>query len=61
MEKKKEKRKKTERKKKSKSIYRTCQKIRTINVFLESLLLESFSWLGVTVHLTSLGCPQPLC
>ena len=27
------------------------------NVFLESLLSESFPLLGVTVHLTSLGCP----
>ena len=30
------------KKKKSKSIYRTSQKIRIINVFLESLLSESF-------------------
>ena len=38
------------RKKKSERIYRTSQDIRIIiNVFLESLL-------GVTVHLTSLGC-----
>ena len=29
-------------------------KIRVINVFLESLLSESFPSLGVTVHLTSL-------
>ena len=28
--------------------------------FLESLLSESFPSLGVTVHLTSLGCPQTL-
>ena len=41
---------KTERKKKSKCIYRTCQKIRIIKVFLESLLLESFPWLGATVN-----------
>ena len=36
-------------------------KIRVINVFLESLLSESFPSLGVTVHLTSLGCPPTLC
>ena len=29
----------------------------SINVFLESLLSESFPLLGVTVHFTSLGCP----
>ena len=40
--------------------YRTSQKIRIINVFLESLLSESVPLLGVTVHLTSLGCP-PTC
>ena len=32
-----------------------------INPFLESLLSESFPLLGVTVHLTSLGCPPILC
>ena len=42
-------------------IYRTSQNIRIINVFLESLLSESFPWLGITVHLTSLGCPPTLC
>ena len=56
---------KTEREKKglkkSKSIYRTSQKIRIINVFLESLLSESFPSLGATVHLTSLGRPPTLC
>jgi len=31
----------------SKIIYRTSQSIRIINVFLESLLLESFPLLGV--------------
>ena len=31
-----------------------------INVFLESLLSESFPELGITVHLTSLGCPPIL-
>ena len=44
------------KKKKSKRIYRTSQEIRIINVLLESLLSESFPSLGVTVHLTSLGC-----
>ena len=48
-------------KKKSKEIYRTSQNIRIINVFLESLLSESFPSLGVTVHLTCLGCPPTLC
>ena len=47
--------------KKSKRFYRTSQKIRIINVFLESLLSESFPSLGVTVHLTSLGCPPKPC
>ena len=47
--------------KKYKRIYQANQNIRIINVFLESLLSESFLWLGVTVHLTSLGCPPALC
>ena len=47
--------------KKSKRIYRTSQNIRIIGVSLESLLSESFPSLGVTVHLTSLGCPPTLC
>ena len=42
--------------KKSKRIYRASPSIRIINVFLESQLSESFPSLGVTVHLTSLGC-----
>ena len=49
------------KKKKSKRIYRTSQNIRIINVFLESLLSEPFALLGVTGHLTSLGCPLTLC
>ena len=49
-----------EKEKQSKRIYRTSQKIRIINVFLESLLSESFPMLGLTVHLTSLGCPPTL-
>ena len=32
-----------------------------INVFLESLLSESFPSLGVTVHFTSVECPLTLC
>ena len=52
---------KKEKKIKSKIIYRTNQKIRIINVFLESLLSQSFPLLGVTVHLISLGCPPTLC
>jgi len=48
------------RKKKSKRIYRTSQKIRIINVFHESLMSESFPVLGITVHLTFLGCPPTL-
>ena len=43
-----------------KRIYRTSQNIRIINIFLESQLSESFPSLGVTVHLTSLGCPPTL-
>ena len=46
---------------KKKRIYRTSQNIRIINIFLESLLSESFPSLGVTVHLTSLECPLKLC
>ena len=38
---------------KSKRIYRTSKKIRKIDVFLESLPLESFPTMGVTVHLAS--------
>ena len=38
-----------------KSMYRTSQNIKIVNVFLESLLSESFPSLGVTVYLTSLG------
>ena len=57
----KKKKKKVKKKKTSKRIYRTSQNIRIINVFLESLLSESFPSLGVTVHLTSLGCPPTLC
>ena len=48
------------KRKKIKRIFRTNQKIRIINVFLESLLSESIPSLGVTVHLTSLGCPPTL-
>ena len=47
--------------KKSERIYRTSQNTRIINVFLESLVSESFPSLEVTVHLTSLGCPPTLC
>ena len=54
-------RKQRKKKEKSKRIYRTSQKLRIINVFLESLLSESFPSLGLTVHLTSLGCPPTLC
>jgi len=44
-----------------KIVHRRSQNIRIIiNVFLESLLSESFPSLGVTVHLTSLGCPSTL-
>ena len=41
------------KRKKSQRIYKTSQNInvRMINVFLESLLSEPFSSLGVTVHL----------
>ena len=44
----------------SKRIYRTSQNLKIINVF-ESLLSESFTSLGDTVHLSSLGCPPTLC
>ena len=45
---------------KYKRIYRTSQNIRIKNVFLQSLLSESFPTLGITVHLTSLECPPTL-
>ena len=44
--------------KKSKWFYRTSQKIRIINVFLELLLSESFPSLGVTVHLSPPRMPS---
>ena len=48
--------------KKIKQIQKNLQnKSRIKNVFLESLLSESLPLLGVTVHLTSLGCPPILC
>ena len=53
--------KKERRKKKSKRIYRRSQNIRSINVFLESLLPDSFLLLDVTVLLTSPGYPPTLC
>ena len=53
--------KEKKRKKKSERNSRTSQNIRLINVSLEPLLSESFSLLGVTVHLTSLGCPPTPC
>ena len=52
---------KGKKKKIPKKIYRASQNIRKINVFFESLLSESFPLLGVTVHLTSPGCPPTLC
>ena len=50
-----------ERGKKIQRIYRTSQNIGIIDVFLVSLLSESFPSLGVTVHLTSHGGPPTLC
>ena len=52
--------KKKKNNKKKLRIYRIIQNIRIINIFLESLLSESFPSLAVTVHLTSLGCPTTL-
>ena len=49
------------RKKKEKIQKNLQNKSKHNNVFLESLLSESFPSLGVTVHLTSLGCPLTLC
>ena len=48
------------RKEKFKRNSRTSQNIRIINAFLESLLSGSFPLLGVTVHLTFLGCPPTM-
>jgi len=39
----------------------TFKKNFLINVFLESLLSESFPSLGVIVHFTSIECPLTLC
>ena len=49
---------KKKKKKKSKRIYRASENIQIINVFLESLLSESFPSMGVTVHLTYLDALQ---
>ena len=51
---------KEKKEKESKIIYRTSQKIKITNGFLESLLLESFPSLGITVYPTSLGYPSTL-
>jgi len=56
------KRKKNEKRKKNpKGSTGQVKKIKIINVFLESLLSESFPSMGVTVHLTSLGYLPTLC
>ena len=52
---------KKEKKNKSKRIYRTSHNTRKINKNPESLQSKSFPMLGITVHLTSLGCPPTLC
>ena len=52
---------KKEKKNKSKRIYRTSQNTRKINKNPESLQSKSFPMLGITVYLTSLGCPPTLC
>ena len=49
------------KKKKIQKIYRTCQNIKIINVFCDSLLSEYFLSLGVIVHFTFLGCSLTLC
>ena len=54
------KKRKKEKKEKYTRNYRS-QNIRIINVFLESVLSESLPALGITVHLTSLGCTPKLC
>ena len=51
---------KGEKKKKSKRIYRASKTIIIINVFLESLLSESFPTMTITFHVTFLGCPPTL-
>ena len=48
---------------KKKKIQKNLQnksKYKNDEVFLESLLSESFPTLGIPVHLTSLGCPPTL-
>ena len=52
---------KRKKEKESKTIYRTSQNRRIINVFLESLLSEFFPFLGVIVHLSPLGHPPTMC
>ena len=54
-------RKEEKKRKNSKRIHRTSQNIRLIKVFPESLLSKPSPSLGVTVHLTSLGCSPTLC
>ena len=50
------------KKKKKEKIQKNLQnKQKIINIFLESLLSESFPSLGVTVHLTSIGFLPTLC
>ena len=46
---------------KSRKIYRAGQKRRTIHVYLEPLLPESFPSPGITIHLSSLGYHSSLC
>ena len=51
---------KKRKKKNPKQSTEQVKKIRIINIFLESLLSESFAMLGITVHLTSLPCHPTL-
>ena len=57
----KRKKKKKKKEKIQKDLQNKSKKVRIINVFLESLLSESFPSVGVTVHRTCLGCPPTLC
>jgi len=53
--------KKEKKEKKKKCPKESTEQVkRIINVFLKSLLSVSFPMLGITVNLTSLGCPPTL-
>ena len=48
------------KKKRKKTPKEPSQNVRIVNIFLESLLSVTFPSLGVTVHVSYLGCPPTL-